>query len=374
MKTIPRLVLAGGGHAHLSVIRALSQQHLDVKVVLVTPNPHQIYSGMLPSWIGGHYQLSDCQIDLRPLVAAAGATLVIDQLLGMNASLRRVYLSQGKHLDYDYLSLDIGSESDLSWLESAGEQLLPIKPLTEFVRRWPTILAAAAAQEDYQLVVIGGGAAGVELAFAAQYAFAKRGCKASTTLISSENGILSGHANGVKKRATALLLQRGITTYQARAVATADGVLLASGQRLRADCLLAATGTRAPAWLRESGLELDEHGYILVGATHQSVSHAEVIAAGDVCSRSDIKLAKSGVHAVFSGPVLAHNLLASLLGGKQITYRPRRRSLYLLATGSKHAIASWGAFSTQGHWVWLWKNWIDRRFMQKHNASQNNDD
>ncbi|MDX8398975.1 MAG: FAD-dependent oxidoreductase [Gallionellaceae bacterium] len=374
MKAKPRLVLAGGGHAHLSVLRALSQQHLDIEVVLVTPSPHQTYSGMLPGWISGHYSLADCQIDLRPLVAASGATLLIDQLIGMDASLRRVYLSNGKHLDYDYLSLDIGSEPDLSWLETAGEQLLPIKPLTEFVRRWPTILAAAAAQEDYQLIVVGGGAAGVELAFAAHYAFAKHDCKASTTLISSEHGILSGHTNRVKIRASSLLQQRGITTNQARAVATTEGVLLPSGQHLRADCLLAATGTRAPAWLRESGLELDEHGYILVGASHQSVSHAAVFAAGDICSRSDIKMAKSGVHAVFAGPVLAHNLLASLHGGKQITYQPRRRSLYLLATGPKHAIASWGAFSIQGYWVWLWKDWIDRRFMHKHKASKNDYD
>ena len=38
----------------------------------------------------------------------------------------------------------------------------------------------------------------------------------------------------------------------------------------------------------------------------------------------------------------------------------------LLATGPKQAIASWGAFSAQGHWVWFWKNWVDRRFMHKY--------
>ena len=81
--------------------------------------------------------------------------------------------------------------------------------------------------------------------------------------------------------------------------------------------------------------------------------------------RSDIQLAHSGVHAVFAGPVLAHNLIAAINGRILKSYWPRKKSLYLLATGPKHAIASWGAFSAQGHWVWRWKDWIDRRFMHK---------
>jgi len=366
MKKMQRLVLAGGGHAHLSVLRALAAQRWHAEVVLVTPDPYQTYSGMLPGWMGGHYSLADCRIDLRPLAEAAGVRVLFGQIVGMDAGQRRVALSDGACLDYDYLSLDIGSESDLSWLEVAGERLLPIKPLGEFVQRWPAILAAAAEREDYRLVVVGGGAAGVELAFSVQYACAERGSNAAVALVASEHGILPGHSTGVKTRAADLLRRRGISLYQAQAVGVAEGVMLSDGRLLRADCLIAATGARPPAWLRASGLDLDEHGYILVDATHRSPSRPEVFAAGEVCSRTDLKLARSGIHAVFAGPVLAHNLFASMNGGELIHYRPRKRNLYLLATGPKHAIASWGAFSAQGYWVWRWKDWIDRRFMKKH--------
>ena len=361
-----RLILAGGGHAQLSVLHALAAQPPEFEVVLVTPSPYQIYSGMLPGWMGGHYSLSDCQIDLRPLAKAAGATLLMEQIVGLEASGRTVFLSNGTPLAYDLLSLDIGAESDLSWLEAAQEHLLPIKPLGEFVRRWPSVLAAAVKQEDYRLVVVGGGAAGVELAFAAQQACAGFGCKPSITLVFAQNSLLPGHSRGTQRRAEALLGQRGITLVQERAAGIAEGLMLSSGQFLRADCILATTGSRAPAWLRDSGLELDEQGYVGVDATHRSRSHGEVFAAGDVCSRTDIRLARSGVHAVFAGPVLAHNLLASIRGEPLITYQPHHRSLYLLATGPKQAIASWGGLSAHGHWVWLWKNWIDRRFMNKH--------
>ena len=147
-----------------------------------------------------------------------------------------------------------------------------------------------------------------------------------------------------------------------------DGVALSNGELLRADCIIAAVGARAPCWLRLSRLAFDEHGYVSVDATHRSVSHPNVFAVGDVCARVDMMLVRSGVHAVRAGPTLAHNLIASITGRPLVSYRPRKRSLYLLATGSKHAIASWGRFSAAGRWVWRWKDWIDRRFMRRHGA------
>lgn len=362
-----RLVMAGGGHAQLSVLKALTHESAPVEAVLVTPGPYQFYSGMLPGWMAGHYRLDECRIDLRPLAEAAGVRLVIGQIVGIDAERKCIALADGTQLDYDRLSVDIGSETDCSALAAASSRLLPIKPLGEFVQRWPDVLAAATRQDDYRLVVVGGGAAGVELAFAAQHAFAGAGCKhASVALVASANGILPDHAAGVQRRAAALLRQRGIALHQAQAVGIAEGVALSGGHILPADCVMAATGARAPAWLRQTGLALDGQGYVLVDSHHRSISHADVFAAGDICSRTDIGMKRSGVHAVFAGPVLAHNLLASLYGGELEGYRPRKRSLYLLATGPQHAIASWGMFSAQGHWVWRWKNWIDRRFMQKH--------
>lgn len=361
-----RLLLAGGGHAQLSVLRALSMQDTDIETILVTPSPFQIYSGMLPGWMTGLYTLDECRIDLRPLAAAAKVRLLAGQVAAIHAGQRSVTLADGAQLGYDALSLDVGSDIDTSLLQAAGDRLFPVKPLAEFIRRWPRIIEDAAQTKGYRLAVVGGGAAGVELAFAAQHAFATRGHDATVVLVSSAQGLLPGHAEGVKRRVGRLMQQRGIANYRAQAVADGQGLQLATGEHIAVDCIIGATGARAPDWLDETDLARDERGYILVDAHHRSLSHPQVFAAGDVCARNDMALARSGVHAVFAGPVLAHNLLASLSGQELHTYHPRKRSLYILATGSKHAIASWGAFSAQGGWVWQWKNWIDRRFMRKH--------
>ncbi|GAB4118088.1 MAG: FAD-dependent oxidoreductase [Sideroxydans sp.] len=367
---MPRLILLGGGHAQLSVLHALASQYTGLEAVLVTPSPYQIYSGMLPGWMAGHYRLDECRIDLRPLADKARVRLQLAYAVSIDARQRKVALSDGTRLDYDLLSIDLGSETETSLLQAAGERLLPVKPLGDFVARWPQIVQTAAQKNDYQLAVVGGGAAGVELAFAAQYAFAKASRSAQVALVYSESGLLPGHAANVKRRAESLLRQRGIRLIRAQAMGAASGLQLSSGGLLPADCILAATGARPAAWLAQTGLAHDEHGYLLVDAAQRSVSHPEVFAAGDVCVRDDIRLPRSGVHAVFAGPVLAHNLLVSLHGEALIPYRPKRKSLYLLATGPQHAIASWGGFSAQGHWVWRWKNWIDRRFMRKHGVRE----
>lgn len=361
-----RLVLVGGGHAHLSVLHALAREkHPDVDVILVTPSAHQNYSGMLPGWMAGHYTQRQCQVDLRPLAQAAQAHLIADRIVGMDADRRCVSLPDGRQIAYDLLSLDVGSGIEASRLDMAGAKLLPVKPLDTFFDAWPRVRAAAMAQPAYRLIVVGGGAAGVELALAARQAFGPVARGRHVALVVSESGLLAGQGAGVQRRVRRCLDQAGVQLYQQKATGSADGVMLSDGTHLPADCVIAATGARAPEWLTRSGLMLDEQGYITVGSTHRSTSHATVFAAGDVCARQDVVMARSGVHAVHAGPVLARNLLAVLADRPLAAYHPRQRSLYLLACGPRYAIASWGQFSLEGAWVWRWKDRIDRGFITR---------
>ena len=360
------LVLAGGGHAHLSVLEILAQRRpAGLETTLITPAPFQNYSGMLPGWIAGHYTLDECRIDLRPLAEAAGVRLVVGRVTGMNADQHRLHLDDGSTMDYNLLSLDVGSETDTADLAALGELLLPVKPLDDFFVRWPLLMATALMTPGFRMSVIGGGAAGVEIALAASHRLREAGGTARIDLVISETGLLPGHAAGVVKRAQQSLDEAGIGIHRARARAGSAGLVLADGTQLPADKVIATTGARPLGWLARCGLKLDARGYILVDAHHRSLSHTNVFAAGDTCARNDVRMARSGVHAVHAGPILAHNLLATIKCGDLQTYQPRRRSLYLLATGPRRAIASWGRWSAEGAWVWRWKDRIDRAFMTR---------
>jgi pyridine nucleotide-disulfide oxidoreductase family protein len=363
-----KLVLIGGGHAHLFVLKQLSEQKLvDVEITLITPEPFQIYSGMLPGWMAGHYPLENIQIDLRPWVKAVDAHLILDVIVGIDAEKRCVRLSNGHVVHYDLLSLDTGSETNISGLRLLGKRLLPVKPLSHFIELWSDLLADIQHKNDYVLVVIGGGAASVELVLAAQFSIQKINTQVRVCLVFPETGLLTAHPAQVRHRVVQRLQRAGVQLIAHRACGTEQGVLLSTGKTLVADVVIAATGAQQADWLATSGLKLGNDGFIAVDAFQRSVSHTNVFATGDVCSRQDISVTRSGVHAVHAGPVLANNLLAALSHRAMQSYQPRRSPLYLISCGEQYAVASWGQFSYQGYWVWRWKDYIDRGFIQRFN-------
>jgi pyridine nucleotide-disulfide oxidoreductase family protein len=365
-----RLVLAGGGHAHLAVLDALARDPLrDVEVILVTPASKQAYSGMLPGWIAGHYARPEIEIDLESLARRANVTLLRDCIVDMDANRRCVAVSGRQQLQYDVLSLDVGSEIDTSWAETPGDRLLPLRPIAGFLERWPDMLDTARKRPGCRVAVVGAGAAGIEVALAVRHAFGRERIDGKVCLVAPREKFLAGHGPGARRRAADWMRRAGVELHDARAVGTRDGLLLTDGSRILFDGVIAATGSAPPCWLKPSGLRLDQQGYVAVDPCHRSVSHRDVFAAGDVCSRDDPHFARSGVHAVRAGPMLAANLAVALVGGQLGEYRPRRRSLYLLACGPRNAIVSWGNLSAGGRWAWWWKDRIDRGFVRQYSVA-----
>lgn len=364
-----RLILAGGGHAHLAVLKALARSPLrGVEVLLVTPQVRLSYSGMLPGWLAGHYERREIEIDLQPLAQRANVACVEATVDAMDADRRCVVLSNGRHVEFDVLSLDVGSEIDTSWLETLGERLLPLRPLPEFMNRWPAVLSAARARQGFHVAVAGAGAAAFEVALAVRYALVRQCRDSRVCLVGPRDRFLHGHSAGTRRRGEAWLRRAGVAVHDGRAVSYRHGLLTADGAQFPADAVIAATGAAAPSWLKLSRVQLDRDGFVAVDATHRSVSHPHVFAAGDVCARQDRSFSRSGVHAVRAGPVLAHNLCAALQDRPLRRYRPRSRSLYLMACGERSAVVSWGALSADGAWAWRWKDRIDRRFVQRHSV------
>ncbi len=366
-RAVQRVVLAGGGHAHLAVLDDWARAPLrGAEAWLVTADPFTAYSGMIPGWMAGHYGAGQHLIDLRPLAKRAGVRLVIDTVDGLDANRRELTLSSGGVMAFDLLSLAVGGEVDISPLAGLGARLLPVRPMNDFVARWPVVLEDAARRQGFSLVIVGGGAAGIELALAAEFALRRISADPKVSIVTAEDGFLSGHSQATIARVRAELARRRIDIFFGEATGSEDAVLLSTGMAIHADYVIAATGSTAPRWLKGSGLALDQQGFIEVGGDLRSISHDNIFAAGDIVTRTDRHVARSGVHAVRAGPVLAANLRAKLNGQMLHQYIPRRRTLYLLATGDRRAILSWGKFAMVGGLLWRLKDWIDRRFVRHH--------
>jgi pyridine nucleotide-disulfide oxidoreductase family protein len=364
-----RLLLLGGGHAHVHVLQACARERLsDVELLLVTPQAQQVYSGMVPGLVAGHYRAAQCSIPLAPLAAAAGAQFIEGRACGLDTAERCVRLADGRSLAYDTLSLDTGAEQDPARLPGSRAHGLFVRPMGAFVQSLPALLQRTSTQ-PLNVVVLGGGAAGVELAMALQFSLAQSGSVpgSKVALVTGGPAPVASHPAAVQRRVARALGLRGIAIHRAACVALqADAAVLADGTRLVCDLPLIATGAEAPAWLHGSGLTLDAQGFVLTGPTLQSRSHPEVFAIGDVATRGDAPHPRSGVYAVRAGPPLALNLRRALAGAALLPHRPQARALNLIACGEKHAIASWGPWSAEGGWVWRWKDRIDRAFIARY--------
>lgn len=376
---IQKLLLLGAGHAHVQVLARLAQHRpADLDVTVLTPYPFQTYSGMVPGLVAGRYSNQDCQIPLEPLFKAAGVRWVQGRCTGLNAATQTVEVaaaggnkSAPAQLPYHRLSIDTGAIVDRHKLEAqmpgAAARALIVRPIEAFGALWPQVLELA-GQKPVSLAVIGAGASGLELVFAAEQRL--RGASktgASFTLITGGGEPAANYPEGVRQRVLRQLKRRGITVLREACTGVEKGVvLLGSGASLACDVPLLAIGTHAPVWLQGSGLALSDSGHLLVNAFQQSTSHPNVFGAGDVATRADAPHPKSGVYAVRAGPPLTHNLMAAHHGQPLKAWRPPKHTLNLLSCGAGHAIASYGPLHTEGAWVWRWKDRIDRAFMAKY--------
>jgi pyridine nucleotide-disulfide oxidoreductase family protein len=364
-----RLVLLGGGHAHVHVLRQLAAQRpADVQVVLVSPFARQLYSGMLPGVVAGHYGIDELAIPLPPLAQAAGAEFAQTAAVALDARERTVTLADGRVAEYDLLSIDTGSAPPRAAMPGAQEHALFVRPIERFVGLLDRLVDLARTR-PLDVPVIGGGAAGFELVLALAHRLRRDAGAHEHRLVLVTGGAvpLAGYPAGVVVRGRRALRRRGISVVeQACSAVESDRLHLADGATLASDAPVVAIGGAAPAWLQGSALALDERGFVASGPTLQSTSHPEVFAAGDVATRVDAPHPKSGVYAVRAGPPLADNLLRVLAGQPPQPYQPQRRTLNLLSCGDRHAIASWGAVSWQGAWVWRWKDHIDRDFLARY--------
>lgn len=364
-----RLVLLGGGHAHVHVLAALAQRPLPGwDVQLVTPHRRQIYSGMLPGWIAGHYGIEACAIALDELALRAGVGFRESVGTGVDLEHRSLHCAGGAPAHFDVLSIDTGPVAAVDRLPGSGEHALQLRPIEAFIAQWPRLVDTMLARcRRFDLAILGAGAAGLEVAFAIQRrAQADGWSHLRLALVGSAELPLEGAPMLARRRAPELLRSRGIGWHgDRRATQVAYGTIhFERHPPLRFDACLAATGAAAPGWPALSGLATDEQGFTRVGRTLQSISHPHVFAAGDVAAYHD-RRPKSGVFAVRAGPALAANLRAFCDGAAPRPWRPQARALYLISTGDRHALATWGGLVSAGRWAGRWKDWIDRRFMRR---------
>jgi len=365
-----QLVLVGGGHAHVQVIRRWMMRPLpEVRLSVVLDRAEALYSGMVPGFVAGDYAAPELEIDAVPLARRARARVILAAATRVDADARHIELEGRPPIAYDVASLDVGSSVRGLGLPGVRDHALATRPIRAFVDRLEARLARASATpgSPLRVAVVGGGAAGLELALTLRARFQAEGREVELSILTDEARLLASHPVRVARRARAEAERREIRILEnARVERVEKDAVLVSGERLPCDLAVWATGAAPPELVRASPLPQDDAGFVRVGDDFQVVGCDGLFAVGD-CASLDAHpwVPKAGVYAVRAGPVLDANLRARLHGRSPRRYRPQRDFLTLLNMGSGEALgAKWGVVAA-GPGVFRLKDWIDRRFMRR---------
>lgn len=375
------LVLVGGGHAHVQVIRRwIMQPMAGVRLSVVLDRPEAVYSGMVPAYVAGELEAHDCHIDLVPLVRRAGGSVVLSAATRIDPHARRVEFDDRPPLAWDVASIDVGSTVRGLDLPGVRAHALATRPIGDFVaevdarvaRLRERVAGAGPGAARPHVAIVGGGAAGFEIACTLHARLGDLAQRFDWSLVASDAQPLPGASARLRREAQRVLDERGIA-FEAGCEVTrvdADGLAMRAGRdgttrELAAALVVWATGAAALPVCTGSPLPLDDAGFVRVDDRLQVLDCEGLFAAGDCAAFEARRLPKAGVYAVRQGPVLDANLRACLSDLSLRRYRPQSDFLSLLNLGDGTALGGKAGFALRGRAVGRLKHWIDRRFMRR---------
>jgi len=373
-----RIVLAGGGHAHLHLMHVAAERarkqgragaHADIDWILISPFPRHHYSGMVPGYLAGAYEEDDLAFDLDGIASRLGARRIQGMVTRISMAERQVEVEgESTPIPFDRISLDLGSVPVGMETPGVSQWAATVRPMSRAVAlrdRLDGLVASLPTGQPLRIVVVGGGAAAVEVALALTRRVRAAGKTPRTMLCEAGPRILHDFSEQVREMGLGILHEAGIEVRtQTRVMAVEPkAVVLADGTPVPADLTVWLTGAAPPPVLANSDLPVGDDGFFQVNVALQAVDGSPAWGAGDCISlEGHPAMPRAGVYAVRQSPVLAANVL-TLTGHGQKQFTPQRSFLSLINTADGRALLRWKAIVAHTRWAWRLKDHIDRRFM-----------
>lgn len=366
-----RLVLVGAGRAHLHVLRELARRPIaDVEAVVVASQPYH-HRAMLAGYLEGRYDAAALRIPLTALVARAQARLIEADVERVDAA-QRVIVVNGESLPFDVCSFDLECESGGSDTPGVKEHALSLHPASNVIELRSRVDALLASGSPTGIVVVGGGAEGVETALALRHRMLAANAQGSVVVVEGGRELLPQHGPPMRALAFQALRRRDVSVaLGGRVTAIApSGVTLDNGATVPADLVVWAAGASAPSLFRRSGLTTDAQGRLSVDRTLRAADGAALFGAGECVSVKDVAGGRvSGSNATRMARALDRSLRSALGKGRAGKFRPRRSTFALLDAGGGRAFLRWRGTHRHSRWAGRLKHMIDRRFMRRNRGS-----
>jgi selenide,water dikinase len=379
------LVLLGGGHANIQVLKMMTMKPIGgLRITLISDQTHSPYSGMIPGYLAGYYSYEECHFDLRRICEELGTRFIKSKIIGVDPRRKTIQLENRAEISYDCASINVGIEpkSIETLFQGSVLKIIPLKPISQFIAHWDQLISNLKnykGKDSLPLAVVGAGAAGVEISIILKMLIDQNQWNARVSLIHRHDFLVSAKDLRAQKRLLKTLKELNIKVCQNTEVLEVheNGLVFKDDNGLiRNEAFygaLIATQASAPKWFKNSGLPVNQEGFLKVTEKLLVENEDALFAAGDCIHFSPFPLKKAGVYAVRQGMILEYNIRAFFTRKPSLkTFHPKKNVLSLITIGDRKALVHQDDPSIL-RWLWpslLWrvKDWIDRRFMKRFQA------
>ena len=314
------IVIAGGGAGGLELATRLGDtlgRKRQARVILVDRQPAHFWKPLLHTVASGKRDPQVCQVEYSAQAAEHGFEFMQGEVLSIDRSTHTLELGAcctddglevlpRRRLNYDKLVLALGSVTNFFNIPGAADHVLTLDDVREaesFRKRFVTCCRQASVRKAHghdhagvDIVIVGGGATGVELA--AELSHAVRALATYKVhaldpehdvrirLIERGERILPHLHPRLSKRAARHLRSQGIAVMTQTSVqrVTAGAVYDTSGGIHLSNITLWAAGVEAPWLCTTLGLPVNRLKQVVVSPSLQSVGDPDVFAIGDCAS------------------------------------------------------------------------------------------
>ncbi len=369
----PHIVIIGGGFGGLSAARAF--RNADVRVTLIDRRNHHVFQPLLYQVATATLSPGDIAAPIRWILRSLrNVRVLLANATRIDVDARRIELSDGGSLDYDWLIVATGSKHAYfghgDW-EPNAPGLKTLEDAIAIRRRILIAFERAEREEDDRrrgelltFVIVGGGPTGVELAGTlAEIArqtlrdefHAIDTTRARILLVEAGPTILQTFPENLRNAARASLVRLGIEVREGVAVTGVDshGVMIGA-ERVDAGTVLWAAGVAASSLVKTLGVPLDRAGRVIVEPDLSIPGHPDVFVAGDAAAAMQGgKLLPGVAQTAMQGARHAAKNILRRLKGQPSTPFVYRDLGSMAIVGRRAAISDLGWIRLSGVLAWL---------------------
>ncbi|MHB8112372.1 MAG: NAD(P)/FAD-dependent oxidoreductase [Bellilinea sp.] len=373
-QNLKHVVIVGGGFGGLRAARRLAKA--PVRITLLDRNNYHLFQPLLYQVATAGVSPTDVAYPLRSIFRRQkNLEYQMTEVTRVDLNNRRLETTNGS-LDYDYLILAVGGETNYFGLESVAvnafglkglEDASPIRDhLLHLFERAALVNDPLIRQALLTFVVVGGGPTGVEMAGAISELIRLVLTKdfpdqdfshSRVLLLEATDRLLAAMPAGLGQATQKALKKKGVEVRFGAAVESFDGrtVKLSGGETISTHTLIWAAGVRSAALVDTLGLPQAAQRRVRVEPTLQLPGHPEVYVIGDAAYLEDenkAPLPMVAPVAMQQGEHAADNLVQALNEQPQISFHYHDPGT-MATIGRNQAVAWIGPLQLHGFLAWV---------------------